>query len=66
MDLRWTDVEDIAIELDDAYPEIDPTVVNFVDLHQFVVGLEGFSGDPDHGGERVLEAIQMAWIEERD
>ncbi len=66
MDLRWTDVQDIAIELDEAHPELDPMAINFVDLHRFVTELEGFSDDPDHGGEKVLEAIQMAWIEERE
>ncbi len=66
MDLRWTDVLDIAIELDEAYPDTDPLTVNFLDLHNWVVALEGFSDDPDRGGEKVLEAIQMAWIEERE
>ncbi len=66
MDLRWTDVQDIAIELDEAHPGLDPMAINFVDLHRFVTELEGFADDPDHGGEKVLEAIQMAWIEERE
>ncbi|HIJ22705.1 MAG: Fe-S cluster assembly protein IscX [Gammaproteobacteria bacterium] len=66
MDLRWTDVQDIAIELDEAYPDQDPLTINFVDLQQKVVGIEGFDDDPDRGGEKVLEAIQMAWIEERE
>ncbi len=66
MDLRWTDVLDIAIELDEAHPDTDPLTVNFVDLHNWVVALEGFGDDPERGGEKVLEAIQMAWIEERD
>ena len=66
MDLRWTDVQDIVIELDEAYPDQDPLTINFVDLQQKVVGIEGFDDDPDRGGEKVLEAIQMAWIEERE
>lgn len=66
MDLRWTDIQDIAIELDEAYPDLDPMTINFVDLHRFVLELEGFSDNPEHGGEKVLEAIQMSWIEERD
>lgn len=66
MQLRWTDVQDIAIELDEAYPEIDPRYVNFVDLRDWVLGLDGFDDDPEHSGEKVLEAIQMAWIEEKD
>ncbi len=66
MDLRWTDVLDIAIELDEAHPDQDPMKVNFVDLHNWVTELEGFSDDPNRGGEKVLEAIQAAWIEERE
>ena len=66
MDLRWTDVLDIAIELDEAYPDLDPLTINFLDLHNKVIALEGFADDPDRGGEKVLEAIQMAWIEERE
>ena len=66
MSLKWTDVREIAIELDEAHPEVDPMQVNFVDLHDWVVALEGFDDDPAHSGERVLEAIQMAWIEERE
>ncbi|MBT3308658.1 MAG: Fe-S cluster assembly protein IscX [Gammaproteobacteria bacterium] len=66
MDLRWTDVLDIAIELDELYPESDPLSINFLELHNKVIELEGFSDDPSRGGEKVLEAIQMAWIEERE
>ncbi len=66
MDLRWTDVLDIAIELDETYPDLDPITINFLDLRNKAVALEGFSDDPDRGGEKVLEAIQMAWIEERE
>lgn len=65
MDLRWTDIQDIVIELDEAYPDQDPMKINFVDLHRMVEGLDGFSDDPGRGGEKVLEAIQMGWIEER-
>ncbi|MBT7308107.1 MAG: Fe-S cluster assembly protein IscX [Gammaproteobacteria bacterium] len=65
MDLRWTDIQDIAIELDELYPQSDPLTINFVDLHAWVQALDGFSDDPARGGEKVLEAIQMAWIEER-
>lgn len=66
MDLRWTDVLDIAIELDEAYPDLDPLTINFLDLRNKVIALEGFSDAPERGGEKVLEAIQMAWIEERE
>ena len=66
MELKWTDVQEIAIELDEAYPEVDPKTVNFVDLRNWVMGLPGFNDDPNHSGEKILEAIQMNWIEERD
>jgi FeS assembly protein IscX len=66
MSLKWTDVLDIAIELDEAHPDVDPQYVNFVDLRNWVIGLDDFDDDPEHCGEKILEAIQMAWIEERD
>ena len=64
--LKWTDIHDIAIELADNYPDADPQYVNFVDLRKWVLGLESFSDDPERCGEKILEAIQMAWIEELD
>ena len=66
MSLRWTDVLEIAIALCEARPEVDPRYVNFVDLHRWIVELPQFSDDPQRGGEKVLEAIQAAWIEEQD
>ena len=66
MGLKWTDTLDIAIELDERYPDIDPLQVNFVDLRNRELALEDFDDDPEHSGERILEAIQMAWIEERE
>ena len=66
MGLKWTDSLDIAIELDEKYPDVDPRAVNFVDLREWVIGLDDFNDDPEHSGERILEAIQMAWMEERD
>ena len=66
MALKWTDTLDIAIELDEAYPDADPIHVNFVDLRNWVMALDEFDDDPEHCGERILEAIQMAWIEERE
>ncbi|MCG6898479.1 MAG: Fe-S cluster assembly protein IscX [Gammaproteobacteria bacterium] len=66
MALKWTDTLDIAIELEAAHPDADPMHVNFVDLRNWVMALDGFDDDPQHCGERVLEAIQMAWLEERD
>ncbi len=65
MRLKWTDSLDIAIELDDTHPDIDPLTINFVDLRQWVMALDEFEDDPDHCGEKILEGIQMAWIEER-
>lgn len=66
MDLIWTDILDIAIELDEKHPNVDPQYVRFTDLHQWVCQLEGFSDDPEKSNEKILEGIQMAWIEEKD
>jgi FeS assembly protein IscX len=66
MSLKWTDVLDIAIELDEAHPEVDPKAVNFVDLREWIMALPDFDDDPGHSGEKILEAVQMAWIEERE
>ena len=62
--MKWTDSRDIAIALCDSRPDADPSAVNFVDLRDWVVALPGFSDDPKRSGEKILEAIQMAWIEE--
>ncbi|KFI06687.1 Fe-S cluster assembly protein IscX [Massilia sp. BSC265] len=62
--MKWTDVSAIAEALYEKYPDVDPAAVRFVDLHNWVVGLEGFNDDRSRGGERVLEAIQAAWIDE--
>ncbi|MEM9254561.1 MAG: Fe-S cluster assembly protein IscX [Pseudomonadota bacterium] len=64
--MQWTDINDIAIELTDTHPEVDPLTVNFVDLRDWVMALPGFEGDPAHCGEKILEAIQAAWIEEQE
>lgn len=66
MILKWVDSLEIAIELDETHPDVDPKFVNFVDLRQWVVDLEDFDDDPDHSGERILEAIQLAWIQEKE
>ena len=66
MNLRWADIQDIAIELLEKYPETDPLSVNFVDLRNWVMGLEDFDDDPNRCDEKILEAIQAAWIEEAD
>ena len=62
--MKWTDVNDIAIELCDAHPDVDPISVRFTDLRQWVMDLPGFDDDPERCGEKVLEAIQMAWLDE--
>ena len=62
--MKWTDTLDIAIALADAHPEVDPKAIRFTDLHKWVMALPGFSDDPSRSGEKILEAIQMAWIEE--
>ncbi|MFO7543056.1 MAG: Fe-S cluster assembly protein IscX [Thiobacillus sp.] len=64
MDMKWTDSLDIAIELADAHPEIDPRTIRFTDLRGWVMELPEFDDDPEHSGEKILEAIQMAWIDE--
>lgn len=64
--LTWIDSLEIAIALDEAHPDIDPLRVNFVELREWVLALDEFDDDPKHSGERILEAIQMAWIEERE
>lgn len=64
--MQWSDIHDIAMELADTYPDVDPLSVNFVDLRNWVMELPGFDGDPDRCGEKILEAIQAAWIEEAE
>ena len=62
--MKWTDSLEIAIALADKHPDIDPTKIRFTDLMQWVLTLDEFDDDPKHCGEKILEAIQMAWIEE--
>ncbi len=64
--LKWTDVQTIAIELAEKHPDVDPLTVRFTDLHNWVVDLDDFDDDPKRSGEKILEAIQQAWIAERD
>ena len=64
--MLWTDVNDIAIELYEKFPDVDPTYILFTDLRVMVMSLEGFSDDADKTNEKILEAIQMLWIEERE
>jgi FeS assembly protein IscX len=64
--LKWTDVEDIALLLVEKYPETDPLTVRFTDLHRYVRELPGFDDDPEKSNEKILEAIQMRWLDERE
>ena len=66
MKFKWTDVNDIAIELEDAHPDVDVVNLRFTDLWKWVKELPGFDDDPERSNEKTLEAIQMAWLEERD
>ena len=66
MGLRWTDSLEIAMQLEDAHPDVDPQYVRFTDLRDWILALEDFDDDPERCGERTLEAIQMAWIDEHD
>ena len=63
-DLDWLDVLDIAIELNDRFTDMDPQWISFPDLHKKICNLDNFIGDPEKSNEKILEAIQMHWIEE--
>ena len=62
--MKWIDSEEIAIALFEKYPDVDPRTVRFTDLRRWVCELENFSDDPNRSGEKILEAIHMAWIDE--
>lgn len=64
--MKWTDTYEIAAALVDAYPEVDPATVRFTQLREWVMALPGFDDEPGRSGEKILEAIQMAWIDEAD
>ncbi len=64
--MNWKDTLDIAIELDEQHPDVDPQFIRFTDLHAWVCALPEFDDEPEASNERILEAIQMAWIEEKD
>ena len=64
--MKWTDTREIAIALAEQHPDVDPRVILFTDLRRWVLGLPGFDDDPKHSGEKILEAIQIAWMEEGD
>jgi FeS assembly protein IscX len=62
--MKWTDSLEIAIALAGTHPDVDPKTIRFTELRQWVLELPGFDDDPKHSGEKILEAIQMAWIDE--
>jgi FeS assembly protein IscX len=64
--MKWTDTQDIAIALSEAHPDVDPKAIRFTDLFKWVQALDGFDDDPKRCGEKILEAIQLAWIDEVD
>ena len=64
--MKWTDTREIAIALAETHQDIDPKSIRFTDLRRWVLELEGFADDPGRSGEKILEAIQMAWIEEAE
>tara|TARA_Y100000766_G_C18636154_1_gene473266 strand:+ start:345 stop:545 length:201 start_codon:yes stop_codon:yes gene_type:complete len=66
MKLKWSDTIDIAILLEEKYPDKDNVNLRFTDLHKWILDLEDFEDDPEASNEKILEAIQMAWIDERD
>ena len=64
MGLKWTDTREIAIELSEKHPDVDPMSVRFTDLHRWVMELPDFDDTAERSGEKILEAIQMAWMDE--
>lgn len=65
MKLKWVDTREIAMQLAEAHPDVDPQFIRFTDLHRWVCELEDFADVPEHSGEKILEAIQSAWIDEK-
>ena len=64
--MKWQDTQDIAIALEDKYPHKDNINLRYTDFHRWIVELDEFDDDPQKSNEKILEAIQTAWIEERD
>jgi len=64
--MKWTDTRDIALALAELHPDVDPRAVRFTDLRTWILALPGFDDDPKHCGEKILEAVQLTWIEEAD
>lgn len=64
--MQWQDIRTIAIALEEAHPDADNVNLRFTDLRAWVLALPGFTGEPNGCNEKILEAIQMAWLDERD
>ncbi len=64
--MKWIDTREIAIALAQTYTDIDPRTIRFTDLHRWVCALPDFDDGPEHSNEKILEAIQMAWLDEHD
>lgn len=64
--MKWTDTLEIAIQLSERHADIDPKTIRFTDLHRWVLALPEFDDDPNRSNEKILEAIQMQWIEEME
>ena len=64
--MKWTDILDIAIALSETHPDVDPQYIRFTDLHSWVIALPGFNDDSERSNEKILEAIQQAWIDEAE
>lgn len=66
MEIKWSDIQLIAEELYDNHPDVDPQWVRFTDMHAWICALDGFADDPEKSNEKILEAIQMAWLDEAE
>jgi FeS assembly protein IscX len=64
--MKWTDTREIASALAEKYPDIDPKLIRYTQLRVWVLELNQFTDEPDHCGEKILEAIQMMWIDETE
>lgn len=64
--MKWTDTLEIAIALSEKHPDVDPKTIRFTDLHRWVMELPGFDDDPNRSNEKILESIQMNWIDEAE
>ena len=62
--MKWNDSLDIAMALAETHPDVDPKTIRYTDLHRWICALPGFNDEPNRSNEKILEAIQMAWIDE--